>query len=78
MKDDPAVRRELRNRAAIRMWLAVVVIVLVGFCYLWATGQREWLPLAALMPSAFIIPQVGFLGFLWLDITFNKRDKKDQ
>lgn len=40
--------------------------------------MSDFLPLAALMLFAFVIPQVGFLGFLWLDSVLSKRDKKDQ
>lgn len=74
---DTYERREIRRRRGIAARTAVVLTVLCGFVYLWATGNTGWLPVAALLLGA-MLPLIGFAGWVAYDLTFNeKTDESD-
>lgn len=70
---DTYERREIRQRRGIAAWTAVVLTILCGFVYLWATGNTGWLPVGALLLGC-MLPLIGFAGWVAHDLTFNEKN----
>lgn len=73
---DTYIRREIRRQLAIAAWTAVVLTILCGFVFLWATGNTGWMPVADLLLGS-VLPLIGFAGWVAYDLTFNEKTDDD-